>query len=408
MKQIKWAPIIPLIGGFSVGAEMAIGHAPEEIYSYDGFQANDSSYVNHQQKTLGRDVKYTLIDETSCQTKLGKLNIIVATPPCAALSAFNTSKNEESRGSGCKKNEWIYRSATDAINMFDTDVYICENAPALYTNKGRGVAETLMKIAEQTGRSVSFYKTSTMYHGIPQNRDRTFAFIWKSDTSPILEWHKKPYVDAVTYVKQVDPKALQQDVVINPGTVDNPFWLFLVNKYTDPYPVMVADNTISALHFIKKNGMLQECLDWFVKTGNESGEKSIRHAMMKFAADMNVWDGSTNVICGDTIPALIARNMQSLKHPVENRSLTLREAMHFMGLPHDFELLGGKKNFNMIAQNVPTCTARDMVAQAMKFVRGELPMSNGKVVFQNNHRESIDEVIGGTIEPIAVLDDLFV
>jgi hypothetical protein len=54
MKQIKWAPIISLIGGFSVGAEMAIGHEPEEIYSYDGFQGNDSSYVNYQQNTLER------------------------------------------------------------------------------------------------------------------------------------------------------------------------------------------------------------------------------------------------------------------------------------------------------------------------------------------------------------------
>ena len=150
MNKITWAPIIPLIGGFSVGAEMAIGHGPEAIYSYDGFLANDSHYVNYQQKTLGRDVNYSVLQDIN--EKMSKLNIVVATPPCAALSSLNSGTSEESRGATCAKNEWIYRTATDAIELFDADVYICENAPALYTNKGKLVADTLAEIAISRGR----------------------------------------------------------------------------------------------------------------------------------------------------------------------------------------------------------------------------------------------------------------
>ena len=38
------------------------------------------------------------------------------------------------------------------------------------------------------GYSCSLIKTSTLLHGIPQNRVRTFYFFWKSPTVPILDY----------------------------------------------------------------------------------------------------------------------------------------------------------------------------------------------------------------------------
>ena len=61
--------------------------------------------------------------------------------------------------------------------------------------------------------------------------------------------------------------------------------------------------------------------------------------------------------------------------------------MHLMGLPHDFEI-DDVKNLNHIAQNVPTCTARDMTNQVcdhldnrdhrdqvLAFLNGDLQMT---------------------------------
>ena len=44
------------------------------------------------------------------------------------------------------------------------------------------------------------------------------------------------------------------------------------------------------------------------------------------------------------------------------RYLNVREMMHLMGLPHDFTI-DAARNINHIAQNVPTCTARDYAEQ---------------------------------------------
>src|SRR5690554_3168347 len=119
-EDITWAPIIPLIGGFPLGAELSIGKAPEFIGSYTGFWKNDEHYVNYQNNTLGRNIDY--IDLTENKEFSSKLNIIVGTPPCAALSQLNAGKSDKVRGSGCAKNEWMYKIVEDGVNRFNADV----------------------------------------------------------------------------------------------------------------------------------------------------------------------------------------------------------------------------------------------------------------------------------------------
>ena len=59
-----------------------------------------------------------------------------------------------------------------------------------------------------------------------------------------------------------------------------------------------------------------------------------------------------------------------------------------MGLPHDFKI-DDVKNLNHIAQNVPTCTARDMAEQVKQFVRGKLEMTEYSFMKQDNMARSL-------------------
>lgn len=392
MKKVKWAPHIPLIGGHPLGAEMATGIPPSAIYSLPGFHANDRHYINYQNVTLGRNLDYNII-EPDDMAFIEKLDIVVSTPPCAALSSLNSGKSEESRGAGCAKNDFMYICALHAIHSFDAEVLIVENAPSLYTNKGQLVADKLVNIAKDNGRSITFYKTSTIYHGIPQNRDRTFMLMWKSPTAPVMEWFDKPRDSFSEFLGRLPAESVQNDEAINTRHQDDVYLRFMKHKLpaADLRKCAIEANTVSALQFIKKKEWLEEAFLWAEKI-DEKGAANIRHAINKFSVGQNVWDNSTN-FAKDYIPALIGRNMQSLLHPVDDRSLTLREAMHCMGMPNDFELLDGRKNFNMIAQNVPATTAADMTRQAIKFINGQLPDSGLQVMKQNNHKKVIDTPI---------------
>ena len=62
--------------------------------------------------------------------------------------------------------------------------------------------------------------------------------------------------------------------------------------------------------------------------------------------------------------------------------------MHLMGLPHDYELVGD--NFNVVCQNVPTCTAADMTREVVAFINGEREISTSTYLLQSNLSQRVD------------------
>ena len=61
-----------------------------------------------------------------------------------------------------------------------------------------------------------------------------------------------------------------------------------------------------------------------------------------------------------------------------------------MGLPSDFDM--ATNVLQQVTQNVPVCTAKDMTDQVIKFINGELTMTNYNFIKQNNLQGKIEEV----------------
>jgi len=396
MTNLTWAPLVPLIGGQMLGAEKAFGKPPVAIYSYDGFEANDSHYINYQNNVKKRGLEYIVLNEANPMPK-HKVDVISGTPPCAALSQLNTGRSEEVKGSNCAKNEYMYEVFKDGIDKFEAKAVVVENAPALYTNKGRGVAHNLFDICKERGYSLTLYKTSTKYHGLPQARDRTFAIGWKSETSPIMSWYKRDRETFLEHLNRVPPDALQQDLIVNDGVATEPYWRFIKMKTNrDPRELCIEANVKSTFNYVNGKGLLPEANQWFKDIGDEKGIKLSEHAIKKFGMGKGIWDGSVHVF-GEYMNAVIGRNMVDSIHPVHERSLTIRECLHMMGFPHDFELVGGLPKVNHIAQNVPVPTSRDIHTEILKFIEGKLSLSDTNFFRQNNHKETVENDPRGTV-----------
>lgn len=394
---MRWAPIIPLIGGFPLGAHMSTGVKPKAIYSYTAFGKNDSHLVNYWD-----DVPYYQLDVENANYSTESFDFMVATPPCAGLSQLNTGgKNTEKGAGSCAvQNEWMYKSTIDAITKFSPKVIIGENAPALYTKMGEGVAENLHSIAKEHGYSVTLYKTSTIHHGLPQRRERCFYFLFKSPKSPIVNFYSRsPVATFENYIKEIPEDATLQDEIIRKDIMNEPYYMFLQHRYkTHDVRDIILQRASTAHSFVVKNDLMDEFVAW-AKDNHEKGYKLGIHAQKKFADGKGIWDASIHVFRSH-MNALIGRALMESIHPNEDRSLNIREALHMMGFPSDFQLLGGRKNLNHIAQNVPTFTARDMVSEACKFINDELEMSNVDFLKVNNNTKKIDTEIqnGQTLE----------
>jgi site-specific DNA-cytosine methylase len=284
----------------------------------------------------------------------------------------------------------MYISITDAIKKLDAKVILVENAPALYTKKGKPVADKIYNIAKENGYSLTLYKTSTIRHGIPQDRRRCFAILWKSKVAPYMNFYNHSYDKFDDYVLSYKPNGINLDHT-NTKILSDSYFRFLSYKFCNlDIRQMVKDsNTKSVLQFVNNNKLLDEAIDFFKNDGDVKAYDSALYIKNKLSAGGNIWDSSINIY-DNNIGALTGRNMTSVLHPIEDRSLTIGECLYIMSFPIDFELLGGKKNMNHIAQNVPVHTARDIVLEAKKFILGELEFSNSDFVKQNNWKEEID------------------
>lgn len=390
--EYSWAGNIPLIGGMCLGAMDAFGKPPKFIASYSGFQNHDKNLMNWLNVTNKWNVPYYNLDKNYPEIKA---DVVVSTPPCAGLSMMNCSKCKSQTGSGASVNDWMYRSLRDNIDRLGAKVVITENAPALYTTRGQGVADQLTTIAQERGYSVTFYKTSSILHGIPQERTRTFFLAWQSATAPIMDWFAKPHATLEEYLLEVPKDALQMNESFNPKLMhDCGYYAFLSHLGYDVRKEAAEIPVRSAFAFVYKKGLLDDAIAWFTENRQELFLKRALHAKKKFGDDMSIWDASVGLSSG-SMNAFVGRTALNTIHPFEDRALTLREGMHMMAMPHDFELLGGEKNKNMISQNVPVCTAADIVFQAVKFLDGKLKDSGNAVMRQNNIKQTIDTPIAG-------------
>ena len=387
LKDVTYASIVPLIGGFSIGAEKALGKTPEYIVSYSAFCANDSLLLDYY-KDRGLDIPYHIVDSENFDlSKIKYVDIVTSTCPCAGLSMLNSSTKGSamSRGSDAAQNEWMYASSRFVLGNIKPKVLIGENAPGLFTKMGQGVFDRLSNIAEEFGYSFSVVKTSTALHGIPQNRLRTFYCFWKSDTAPIMNYESKQYKPLSEFLSDVPKNSIHYDAYpFGYDIAEKIDYHFVKAKFGDDFRKEITDAGYKTVYsYILGENLLPEYKEFVEKNGTDKDKRIVAHIENKISQGLGIWDSSTHIFL-DSFNAVVGRNMADAIHPVEDRLLNVREFLALMGMPEDFVIKDVNKHVNKIAQNVPTCTAQFWVSQAAEFVLGNLEMSKDRVLRQNN------------------------
>ena len=405
-KDIKYALIVPLVGGMGIGLEKATNKLPEWIVSYDAFINNDKLLLDYYQ-SRGLDVPYHLIDASTNNLKdlplsnLCKVDIVGALPPCAGLSQLNASTNTSSnsaRGEDAIQNEWMYKSSRFVLENIKPKVLWGENAPNLFTGAGKKVRETLYAIAKENGYSFSLIKTSTLLHGVPQNRCRTFYFFWKSEFAPILNYYNRAHNGLSAYLKEIPIDATCQDFYYQDVKIIEeypPFEYMLESSGLSYKEYLDSRENFSTMDDIIRGNKYLDLVDWYNTKYPEGGTNKQERVMAKLSRVYDktcvrkaggYWDSGPKYDKYNT-NAIISKNASWFLHPEEPRILNGRELIHLMGFPHDFSLT--KKNIHAITQNVPACTSADWSNEVIKFINGQLAYSESDFLMQNNISQKI-------------------
>jgi site-specific DNA-cytosine methylase len=403
-KKWNYGAIVPLIGGMVVANENATGEKPSFLISYEAFGGNDAHCVNRYQEApyvlldseTNKIIEDTFDEETGellyqSPYKKGMFNevdFVSAVCPCAGLSMLNSNNNGsgKARGADAVQNDWMYKSARFVLETVQPKVFWGENAPGLYTKMGEKVVENLRAIGEEFGYSFSMIKTDTYLHGIPQHRTRTFYFFWKDSEAPLLNYHKTQAPMLEEYLNQVPEDASEMDRPFGMGEIKDNGWFQYAKHKGWSVKRLVESEYKTMFHWVGGEGLMDDAAEWAEENDHPVMVKFINHTKKKLAENKGWWDG-TPLIFHDATNAIIAKNA-AIVHPGKDRGITIREAMHLMGLPHDFELVGG--SFNHICQNVPVKTATDWTTEVMRFVKGEIKEFGGNFVKQSNINQRID------------------
>jgi site-specific DNA-cytosine methylase len=394
---MKWATMIPLVGGSAIGCAEATGIKPEYHLSYSAFADNEKHLTNYWQ-----DIPLIQLDKEENRDKT-KLDFINSVCPCAGLSMLATNRDES-------KNDWMLNTANLVLSELKPRVFWGENAPGLYTGVGESVRTSLMKIAQANGYSFSLYRTSTSMHGIPQQRTRSFYFFWDSLHAPVLNYYNRPRQSFTDYIQTIPSEAsMQSGESIKDIFVHSPIYKYVLERYQMNHQEFVqrfGDGVDRSLHWhllradgtgwtssqrnkTEKNfGILDDSIAWLEKYHADHKElRTLKHIKNKVSAGLNFMSDSP-VFYKDITTAMVGRLLSQAIHPIFERSLNHREIMHMMGMPSDFELTNNK--INHVAQNVPVPTARDMATEVMEYLNNNRESSGHSWIFQNNLSGKID------------------
>jgi site-specific DNA-cytosine methylase len=383
---LKYASIVPLIGGETIAMENVFGKRPEYMLSYDGFQNNDQHIVEH----YNNEVPYHIMDPNVTEL-FEQVDVVNAVCPCAGLSSLSPSA-----GSDNAANDWMSISANYVLEHMKPKVFWGENAPRLASKMGEPVVAKLRSIAKKNGYTFSIFKTKSLLHGLSQVRDRSFYFFWKDEKVPMFDYTFKPHMKIEDTIRSVpnDPNDPMSQILTNTKRpTDNPFYKYVLEEMhggiTHQEFFELITKTTNPLDYIEDNGITYDKVaEWMRERGFEREAAKCDRMYAKLKAGGNIMRKNTE-IPKDFIGAFVGHMPTSISHPDEDRYLTIREAMEIMKLPRDFSLQGGLKNLNHICQNVPVTTAEDMAKQIEKYLAGKLDYIDTDFMIQCNKTQTV-------------------
>lgn len=411
-KQIKWVVAQSLIGGMALGFENSFKTPPSAIITA-GFE-QDTHYIKYQNETKNLNIPIINMesdyktfkskeDEELYNLHCQNVDILMHVAACAGLSQMN-SCNEGSKARGCADNDQnqnMYNLTKLGMRM-NAKTVVFENAPTAYTKSGEAVVNKLRDIAAEFNYSTHLYTTDTLFHGTPQSRKRTFVMFYKDKLTPKFNYEQKEITKLSDYLELI-PKGSKHynDYILEEKTaLDELYFFILENTKSKTFLEAInkldpnkSRSTWTSAQLTEKIGF-DIALDYLSKNSTEKQYNIVKHYKTKREQGKSFWDNTTILANrGEFTNAIVGKSLTSMVHPTEERGYNVRELLWLMGMPHDFELINFKKNWNHICQNVPVKTATFIANNLKDYLLGKLPISEAEFMKQSNFTESIDVLI---------------
>jgi len=399
---MKWITVQPLNGGIALGIEKIFG-APKQIINNS--IPNNDCYVYYCNV-----IRQMNVEEIKCNSNLSDLDtskieknvdLVCYIPFCSGLSLLNT-KSCFLGDDTYEKNQNITLLTEFILKEIKPKIAVFENSSNLITNLGSKIREKLIKTALENGYSVTFESVNLIDFGVPQKRKRCLVYFWKDNFAYIPKFKKKKPMKIDEYLSLIPESASLKDVFPfgKYYVKEDDFWKFIEEKYSPKsmWEFLINhsnSSSYSVLKFILENDY-EDARKWLEKRNSSKLEKLV-HAKTKKENNKNYWDDSPFVYSkGKYFPTLSTRQDRRLFYAfkkgnqIDERNLSIREFLHLMGMPHDYEYPRIEKRWIFIFQSCPVQFSEHLGKNAKMFLGNELEKTNSKVLIISQNRKIIE------------------
>lgn len=409
-KKYTYASIVPLIGGESLGVMEALdGQLPEYVLSYSPFASNDDHFIQYIRNTKGWTGEYIHLDKQPDYVP-ESVDVVNSVCPCAGLSSLSTASGADSA-----VNEWLYTTAEYVLDKVAPKVFWGENAPRLYSNMGKKVADRLFAIGEKYGYSLNLYYTESRLHGLSQKRGRTFYFFTKSTAAPVFDWFNVPGEPIETIFNTPYADGDPMNISCNEEDPNTNGWAAYAMHKTGTKNIKELYDSLDDTQnlIVWADGGLGDNLtvvsEWMDANGYSKTAERARSMAIKRSQGMGYWAHGITMVKG-IIPSLIGALPFWMINPFTQSFPTVRDCLRVMKMPEDFNLASLhplKTKINHICQNVPVSTARDMMLNVIKYLDGNVTWSESNYTKQSNKNKTIEYPTHMPLNNSHELDEFF-
>lgn len=340
MKELVAIDAFAGAGGLSLGLlqagwriAAAFDHDPIAIATYRRNLDSPSSVLDAETLSAGALMRLA-------QLRPGECDLLAGGPPCQGFSLQRRGLRQDPRNQ-------LPLLFLEWVRLLRPKSFLIENVPAITSVRGRDVMRTVQLVAAEMGYGLSIHTVNAVDFAVAQNRRRTFIvgmfanrqFLW-----PDAMGSRLTVRDAIG-----DLPSPPSDGSCHPQ---------VLNHYREGR--MSATN-IARIRAVPEGGSRLDLPEHLQLACHKSGHRHLdtygRLAWNKPAGTITArFDSFTRGRFG---------------HPVEDRSVTLREGARLQGFPDHFLFLGNREDgARMIGNAVPPPLARAFASALASQLRG--------------------------------------
>lgn len=352
-------------GGFSQGLRMAGIHTVAAI-EFNAQIAETYKYNHPETTMIVDDIKNVsaeqILDIFKSQNKT--CNLIVGGPPCQGFSMAGyrirakTSFLEDARN-------YLFKEYIRMVRTIQPKVFIIENVPGILNYNDGAVKKEIYETFNQMGYRLQSKVLCAANYGVPQFRNRAFFIgnklgIDPEEFFPDIANDEENYVtvwDAISDLPEV--KAGEGDFLTpyKAGVNLTPYQKMMVSKSGTVYNHESSHHKLETLKLIAKikQGQTMKDLPEHMRT------KSVHSgAYGRMEYDKPAYTLTTR---------LNTPSVGRITHPVQNRTITPREAARIQSFPDDYRFLGDITSIGMqIGNAVPPLLAKCLGERIKKLI----------------------------------------